>query len=280
MSILITSDSTCDLGAQLTEAYDIRICPLVVVKGEQQFHDGVDINPDDIYAHVAAGGALCSTAALNVADYVEFFKKFSAEHDAVIHLNISSDFSSCYQNACIAAGEYANVYVVDSRNLSTGHGHMVLKAAEMAKSGMEPQAIVDTLNALASKVRASFVLDQLEYMKKGGRCSTVMALGANLLKLKPSIEVRDGKMGVAKKYRGSLEKCLREYVDDQLADIEKIRPDRIFVTHSGVDQGIIDTVVAQVQEKNYFQEITVTRAGCTVSCHCGPGTLGVLFIEK
>lgn len=280
MSFVITSDSTCDLSPQQIETYGIRICPLVVVKADQQFHDGVDITPDDIYAHVAGGGALCSTAALNVTDYVEFFQPLSKENDAVIHLNISSDFSSCHQNARLAAQEYDNVYVVDSRNLSTGHGLLVLQAAEMAKKDIEPQAIVDTLNELAPKVRASFVLEQLEYMKKGGRCSTVAALGANLLKLKPSIEVRDGKMGVAKKYRGSLDKCLREYVSDQLSDLESIRPERIFVTHSGVDQGIIDMVVGLVQEKNYFKEICITRAGCTVSSHCGPGTLGVLFIEK
>lgn len=280
MSILITSDSTCDLTAQQIEKYGIQVLPLVVVKADKAHRDGVDIGPDDIYAHVSAGGALCSTAALNVSDYMEFFKENLASHDAIIHLNISSHFSSCHQNAKLAAMELENVYVVDSLNLSTGHGHLVLQAAEMAEGGMPAQEIVDVLNELAPKVRASFVLEQLEYMRKGGRCSAVTALGANLLKLKPSIEVHDGKMGVAKKYRGNLEKCLREYVADQLADLEAIRPERIFVTHSGVEQETIDMVVSLVKEKNYFKEICVSRAGCTVSCHCGPGTLGVLFIEK
>lgn len=280
MSILIASDSTCDLTAQQIEKHNIQILPLVVVKGSDSFRDGVDISPDDIYAHVSAGGDLCSTAALNVSDYTEFFKANVGKYDAIIHLNLSSHFSSCHQNAKLAAAEFENVYVVDSLNLSTGHGHLVLQAAEMAAGGMPADEIVNVLNQLAPKVRASFVLEQLEYMRKGGRCSTVAALGANLLKLKPSIEVHDGKMGVAKKYRGSLEKCLTDYVADQLADIETIRPERIFVTHSGVAQETIDMVVELVKEKNYFKEICVSRAGCTVSCHCGPGTLGILFIEK
>ena len=280
MSILITSDSTCDLTAQQLEAHNIKICPLVVVKNGQAFRDGTEITPDEIYAHVAEGGDLCSTAALNVSDYTDFFGKYVSEYDAIIHLNLSSHFSSCHQNAKLAAMDYENVYVVDSLNLSTGHGLLVLCAAEMAEAGKEAEEIVDTLNALTAKVRASFVLDQLEYMRKGGRCSTVAALGANLLKLKPSIEVRDGKMGVAKKYRGSLEKCLKEYVAEQLADLQSIEPHRIFITHSGVDQSILDMVKALVEETGYFEEICVSRAGCTVSCHCGPGTLGVLFIEK
>lgn len=280
MSILITSDSTCDLTAQQIEKHNIQILPLVVVKGNESYRDGVDISPDDIYAHVSAGGDLCSTAALNVSDYIELFKANISKYDAIIHLNLSSHFSSCHQNAKLAAAEFENVYVVDTQNLSTGHGHLVLQAAEMAAGGMPAGEIVNVLNQLAPKVRASFVLEQLEYMRKGGRCSTVAALGANLLKLKPSIEVHDGKMGVAKKYRGSLEKCLTDYVADQLADIETIRPERIFVTHSGVAQETIDMVVELVKEKNYFKEICISRAGCTVSCHCGPGTLGILFIEK
>lgn len=280
MKIKITSDSTCDLTLQQLQDYDITVCPLVVNKGGQAFHDGVDIHPDDVYAHVAAGGDLCSTSALNPADYMAFFSEQLQGYDALIHLNISTGFSSCHQNACLAAEEVENVWVVDSQNLSTGQGLLVLKAAELAREGKAPQQIVDILNATAGKVRASFVLEQLEYMKKGGRCSTVAALGANLLKLKPSIEVRDGKMGVAKKYRGSLEKCVRDYISDQLADVESTCPDRVFVTHSGVSQDIETLAVELVREKAWFKEICISRAGCTVSSHCGPGTLGVLFIAK
>jgi len=280
MKIKITSDSTCDLTLQQLQDYDITVCPLVVNKAGQAFHDGVDIVPDDIYAHVAGGGDLCSTSALNPADYMDFFAAQLQGYDAVIHLNISTGFSSCHQNACLAAQELENVYVVDSQNLSTGQGLLVLMAAELAREGKTPAEIVDILNETTGKVRASFVLEQLEYMKKGGRCSAVAALGANLLKLKPSIEVKDGKMGVAKKYRGSLEKCLRDYITDQLADVESLRPDRIFVTHSGVPEEIVKLAVELVKEKAYFKEICVSRAGCTVSSHCGPGTLGVLFIAK
>ena len=281
MKIKITSDSTCDLSQALVQANDIGVCPLVVNKGGEAFHDGVDISPDDIYDHVAKGGSLCSTSALNPQDYLEFFEKYLGEYDAVIHLNISSDFSSCYQNACLAAAELENVYVVDSRNLSTGHGLVVLEAVKLANAGLEPREIVEKLQEMTGRVRASFILDQLEYMKKGGRCSSVAVLGANLLSLKPCIEVKNGKMGVApQKFRGSLGKCLKNYVDQQLNNLEALEKDRIFVTHSGVEESIVNAVVEQVKEKGYFTEVTVTRAGCTVSCHCGPGTLGVLFVEK
>jgi len=281
MKIKITSDSTCDLSRQQIESHDIGILPLVVNKGGVSFRDGVDISPDDIYAHVAAGGDLCSTAALNISEYADYFSQQLKEYDAVIHLNISAEFSSCHQNARLAAADLENVYVVDSRNLSTGHGLLVLRAAEMAEAGKEPSEIVETIQGLTGKVHASFVLEQLEYMKKGGRCSTIAVLGANLLKLKPCIEVKDGKMGVGTKYRGSMEKCLKDYVEAQLGNCENLEKDRIFVTHSGgMDESLIQMVVELVKEKGYFTEVCVTRAGCTVSSHCGPCTLGVLFIEK
>lgn len=280
MKIKITSDSTCDLSQVQLQENDISILGLVVNKGGKAFVDGVDIQPDDIYAHVAAGGDLCSTAALNPADYMDFFGQFVEEYDAIIHVNISTGFSSCHQNACLAAAEMENVYVVDSQNLSTGHGLVVLEAVKLAREGKTPEEIVAILNEMQAKVRASFVLEQLEYMKKGGRCSAVAVLGANLLKLKPCIEVKDGKMGVATKYRGSMEKCLKDYITDRLQNIENIRDELIFVTHSGMDQALIDFAVAEVEAKGYFKNIVVTRAGCTVSCHCGPGTLGILFVEK
>ena len=280
MKIKITSDSTCDLSPVQLQENDISILGLVVNKGGKAFTDGVDIQPDDIYAHVAAGGDLCSTAALNPSDYMEFFSHFAEDYDAIIHVNISTGFSSCHQNACLAAAEMENVYVIDSLNLSTGHGLVVLEAVKLAREGKTPEEIVACLNAMRDTVRASFVLEQLEYMKKGGRCSAVTVLGANLLKLKPCIEVKDGKMGVATKYRGSMEKCLKDYITDRLQNMENIRDDLIFITHSGMDQALIDLAVAEVEAKGYFKNIVVTRAGCTVSCHCGPGTLGILFVEK
>ncbi|MBQ7523886.1 MAG: DegV family protein [Oscillospiraceae bacterium] len=280
MKILISADSTCDLGPVLTRRYDVRIMPLYVNKGGKMFRDGVDIQPNDLYAHVANGGDLCSTAAANVADYLDFFTELRKEADAVIHLCISAHFSSTYQNACIAAQEVDGVYVVDSRNLSTGHGHLVLMAADAVKAGGEPEAIAAQLRKDTDKVRASFVLEQLAYMRKGGRCSTVAALGANLLNLKPSIRVTDGAMAVAKKYRGNMEKCIRQYVNDELADLEAIRPDRVFITHSGVTDMILQAAQQEVEKRHYFKEILITHAGCTVCSHCGPGTLGVLYVMK
>lgn len=280
MKIKITSDSTCDLSPQQVAAHDILIIPLAVAMGDRNYRDGVDITPADIYAHVAAGGDLPATAANNITQYGDVFTSLLQEYDAVIHLNISAEFSSCHQNALLAAQELDNVYMIDSRNLSTGHGLLVLKAAELAEAGMEPAQIAEVLRETTARVDASFILDQLAYLKKGGRCSAVAALGANLLKLKPCIEVKDGKMAVGKKYRGNYEKCVREYVTDRLSGREDLELDRIFVTHSGVDQAYIDAAVDTVKELQPFREICITTAGCTVSSHCGPGTLGILYIHK
>lgn len=280
MKIKVSSDSTCDLTKEFIEQNDIGILPLVVVKDGESFRDGVDITPDVIFAHVNAGGALCSTSAANVNDYMEVFEEYKKEYDAVIHINIGSGFSSSHQNACLAAEEFENVYVVDSMNLSTGHGHIVAEAVKMVKEGMDAKAIYDALNELAPRVEASFVLDRLDYMVKGGRCSAVTALGASLLQLKPCIEVVDGKMGVCKKYRGSYEKALSNYVKDRLANRDDIVTERIYVTHTETPQEIVDKVKELVNEYKQFDSVEETVAGCTVSCHCGPNTLGVLFIRK
>ena len=280
MQYQITSDSTCDLSPEQLEQYNIRLLPLYVDMDGRTLHDGVDVKPDDIYAHVAAGGGLPKTAAVNMADYVRAFTELSAKNDFVIHVCISLDFSCCYQNAKLAAADFDNVYVVDSRNLSTGHGLVVLEAERMAREGMEPQAIVAALEELTARVEASFILDRLDYMKMGGRCSAVTLLGANLLRLRPCIEVRDGKMGVGKKYRGSFEKCLVQYITDKLGGRTDLELRRVFITHSGLPEQTVQKAVETVQSLQKFEEIDVTRAGCTVSSHCGPGTIGVLFIRK
>ena len=280
MQYQITSDSTCDLSPEQLEQYNIRLLPLYVDMDGRTLHDGVDVKPDDIYAHVAAGGGLPKTAAVNMADYVRTFTELSAKNDFVIHVCISLDFSCCYQNAKLAAADFDNVYVVDSRNLSTGHGLVVLEVERMAREGMEPQAIVAALEELTARVEASFILDRLDYMKMGGRCSAVTLLGANLLRLRPCIEVRDGKMGVGKKYRGSFEKCLVQYITDKLSGRTDLELRRVFITHSGLPEQTVQKAVETVQSLQKFEEIDVTRAGCTVSSHCGPGTIGVLFIRK
>ena len=280
MRYQITSDSTCDLSPEQLEKYNIRLFSLYVDMDGRTLRDGVDVKPDDIYAHVVAGGGLPKTAAVNMADYVRAFTELSSKNDFVIHVCISMDFSCCYQNAKLAAADFDNVYVVDSRNLSTGHGLVVLEAERMAREGMEPEAIVAALEALTGRVEASFILDRLDYMKKGGRCSAVTLLGANLLRLRPCIEVRDGKMGVGKKYRGSFEKCLVQYITDKLCGRTDLELRRVFITHSGLPEQTVQKAVETVQSLQKFEEIDVTRAGCTVSSHCGPGTIGVLFIRK
>ena len=280
MSIKITSDSTSDLSPALLEQYDITVLPLYVTMGEQTCRDGVDARPEDLFAYVERTGSLPTTAAVNVADYHDCFAQFSPRHEAVIHITISSDFSSCYQNACVAAEGFSNVYVVDSRNLSTGHGLVVLEAALAAQRGEQPEAIVAHLNEVAGQVEASFVVDKLDYLVKGGRCSSAAALGANLLKLKPCIEVVDGRMKVGKKYRGNYDKVLLQYVRERLDGRDDLAPDRIFVTHTPCRPETVEAVKAEIQTYAPFSEIIETTAGCTISSHCGPNTLGILFLRS
>jgi len=280
MNIKIISDSTCDLSKELVEKYNIAIMPLTVIKDGKGYTDNVNITPADIFAHVAAGGDLCSTTALNIDEYGTCFAKYAAEYDGVIHINISSEFSSCYQNARLAAEEFDNVRVVDSRHLSTGQGLVVLKACELAQTCENLDDIYNQLVAYTEKVEASFLLDQLKYMVKGGRCSAVAALGANLLNLKPCIEVKNGKMSVVKKYRGTYAKCLAGYVKDRLANREDLDKGTLFVTRTPVSDDCLEAVKETVEQYNDFENTYWTEAGCTVSCHCGPGTLGVLFVRK
>ena len=280
MNIKITSDSTCDLSIDILNAYGITMIPLTVIKNDQEFKDNVTITPSEIFAHVAAGGALCTTTAVSIGEYVDFFEPFAREYDAVVHINLGSGFSSSHQNACLAAEEFDNVIVIDSQNLSTGQGLVVLKACELAKSCTDTAALKAELDAFTPRVEASFLVDKLDYLVKGGRCSSAAALGANLLNLKPCIEVRDGKMTVVKKYRGNYAKCLASYVKDRLADREDLERTTLFVTQTKVSDECYCAVMDAVAEYGHFETVYETVAGCTISCHCGPGTLGVLFVRK
>ena len=280
MRIKILSDSTCDLPKELLVQHDITLVPLTVIKNNEDFKDGVNIVPADIFAHVAAGGALCSTSAGSVGEYADIFEKYAAEYDAVIHISLGSGFSSSYQNACLAASEYDNVYCVDSMNLTTGQGFIVLKARELANSGLEAKEIVAQLENFVPKVEASFLVDKLDYLAKGGRCSSAAALGANLLNLKPCIEVKDNKMTVVKKYRGNYAKSLASYVKERLADREDIDRSMLFVTQTVVSEECAQSVAEAVQAHGHFAQVYNAQAGCTISCHCGPGTLGVIFVKK
>ena len=278
MSIKITATSTCDLPPELVERYDITIVPLYVSFGGGTYRDGVEAGPEDIFRHVEGGGALPSTAAVNIADYQELFAELSPKYDAVLHITIGSEFSCCYQNALVAAVDYDNVYVVDSQNLTAGQGLLVLEAAEAAQRGEDIHSILAMLEGLIGKVDTTFVVDKLDYLAKGGRCSSVVALGANLLKLKPCINLVDGKMSVGKKYRGAFDKVLPDYVRDQLTG-KAVRTDRIIIVHTRCDPAIPEAV-EQVVRGFGFEEVIHTVAGSTISCHCGPNTLGILFLRK
>lgn len=279
-NIVITGDSTCDLSPELRQRYNIDILPLGVTLGGKVYKDGVDITPDDIYAHHDKTGELPKTTAANVDEFYNFFKKFADEGKTVIHFDISSGMSSTFNNARIAAEEFENIYVIDSANLSTGIGLLVVAAAEMVNEGLEAEEIVAKINDMVPKVDASFVIDNLEYLYKGGRCSALAAFGANMLKLKPCIEVKNGAMGVSEKYRGRYADVLKTYVSERLGDGSDIDNSRVFVTHAGCDEEVVKQVVEQVKEAGIFKEVFLTRAGCTVSSHCGANTLGVLFVRK
>ncbi|MFG6350068.1 MAG: DegV family protein [Oscillospiraceae bacterium] len=278
MSIKITATSTCDLPPELLERYQITMVPLYVSFGGGTYQDGVDANPEDIFRHVEDGGQLPSTSAVNIADYQALFADLSPQYDDVLHITIGSEFSCCYQNALVAAADYPNVHVVDSRNLTVGQGLLALAAAEAAERGDSIEDILNMLDGMAGRVDTTFVVDKLDYLAKGGRCSSVVALGANLLKLKPCIVLADGKMSVGKKYRGAFDKVLADYVLDQLngkdADL-----DRIFVVHTRCDPAIPENVCAMVRQFGFHQVHTAV-AGCTISCHCGPNTLGIIFLRK
>ena len=218
MRIKITADSTCDLSEELLAQWDIALMPMHILMGEDSYLDGVTIHPADVFAYVNAGGKMPKSAAANLVEYTEFFEPFAKECDAVIHISVSSKLSSCFQNAKLAAGEFENVYVVDSQNICTGQGYLVLKAAKWAADGLPPRNITMRLQSLAKRVELSFVLDRLDFMAKSGRCSGVLAFGANLLGIKPALEVIDGELKVVKKYRGSLPICVGKYITDRLVD--------------------------------------------------------------
>lgn len=278
MSIKITATSTCDLPPELLERYQITMVPLYVSFGGNTYKDGLDASPEDIFRHVEGGGQLPTTAAVNIADYQKLFAELSPKYDSVLHITIGSEFSCCYQNALVAAKEFPNVYVVDSKNLTVGQGFLAVEAAEAAQRGDSVEDILTMLERMAGQVDTTFVVDKLDYLAKGGRCSSVVALGANLLKLKPCIVLADGKMTVGKKYRGAFEKVLSDYVLDQLAG-KNVNQDRIFVVHTRCSPEVPEAVCDMVRQFG-FREVVTAVAGCTISCHCGPNTLGVIFLRK
>ena len=282
MKIRISADSTCDLTSELIEQYDVKIAPLYILMDDRALRDGIECTREDIFAYTGRTGKLCGTAAVSIADYLDFFGEELRTHDQIVHFTISSDMSACFQNACDAAEEFpGRVFVVDSRNLSTGIGLLVLEAAELAQKGqLTAQEIQRRMEQRRELLDVSFVVEQLGYLRKGGRCSSVAALGANMLSLRPCIQVKDGKMGVGKKYRGAYQKCLLQYVKERLEGRDDIDLHRIFITESGgFTPEEIAEVEAAVRSYQPFEEVLHTRAGCTVSSHCGPRTLGILYFH-
>ena len=278
--VMITADSTCDLSEELLSRYNVKILPLTILLGEESFLDGAHYTPADMYSRYRQDGTLPKTAAPSLQQINEFFAPILAQGYEIVHLDISSELSSTCNNARIVSSELEGVYVVDSRMLSTGVGLLVIEGAECRDKGMSAAEIAEHLTALTEKVDTSFVLDTLEFMWKGGRCSGVAALGANLLKLKPALEMKDGKLGVYKKYRGSINSVYKQYITERLSG-KQVRPGHVFITESGeIDQPVIDELEALVRQLIPVKESHHTIAGCPVSSHCGPKTLGVLFINE
>lgn len=281
--IMLSADSTCDLSAPLRERYHVATYPLHIVLGGKSYEDSVNIQPDEIYDIFYKTGELPKTSAINTGEYIDAFRPFVEQGYEIVHVNIGSALSGSHQNCLAAAKELSHVYPIDSCNLSSGTGLLVIEAAERIAQGMDAQQVARQVQSLAVKSHASFIIDRLDFMRAGGRCSTVTMLGANLLNLKPCIEVDNehgGSMGVGKKYRGKLEKVLQNYVEDKLSQYGRIKPDRIFITHSGISKEREQMVYDILKAKNYFKEIHITRASCTISSHCGPNTLGILFMTE
>lgn len=279
--VKIISDCTCDLSEELLIQYDIAVLPHPIVRDGELLQDNVSITPDDIYAHYERTGRLCTTSAPNAYDYEQFWRPWLDEGYEIVHFTISSEMSTAYNQAVLAAEETGHVYPVDSRSLSTGIGLLVLEACDLRDQGFAAEEIAARVREDSAKCQASFLVDVIEYLWKGGRCSSVAAIGANLLKLKPRIDVQNGKMLSTKKYRGKTTKCFAAYADDLLKGKDNIRQNRIFITHSGIDEDIIQLVQDKIRQwQPGVEHIYVTRAGGTISCHCGPGTLGILYMYE
>ena len=277
--VIIACDSTMDLGPDITSQYRIRTMPVKIFLGNEEYYDSVDISPEYIYRHYETHNELPKTSGATAEEFKSFFSKNISGRNALVFFTISSEISSNYNSACLAAKNFDNVYVVNTENLSTGGGLLVLKACEMAEEGIAADIIAQKCSALTDKIDASFVIDNLEFLRKGGRCSYLPVFGVNPLKTKLAISINNGKMSVAKKYKGTFSNALKNYIDDKFYDKSIADTTRIFITHGGCNDKIIEDCVKQVEELEIFKEIIVTRAGCAVSSHCGRNTLGVMFLR-
>lgn len=280
-TIKIVADSTCDLSLELLEKYDISVIPLCIVMGDQSYYDGLDTTPQDIYRWADANNTTPKTAAVTFEKATEILKPFMEERRDIIFFGISTQMSTTCNVVRLVGEEmnYERLFIIDSQNLSTGIGLQVLYAARLAEEGKSAEEITSLVNARRGKASASFVVDTLTYLARGGRCNAVTALLANTLKLKPEIVVTDGAMHVAKKYRGSLQSVILKYAKDMEPQLLHADKTCVFITHSGVSDEIAESVRSYLESLNHFDAIYITNAGGVISSHCGPGTLGVLFYE-
>ena len=283
MSVKIIADSTCDLSKNLLEKYDISVVPLHIVLGDKEYKDGLEISPDEIYEWSNANKEAPKTSAAAISDTIDIYSKYLKSYDEIICFSISGQMSTTVNVMRMAAEELDSedkIHIIDSENLSTGGGLLVIEAAIMAKEGKSGIEIIESINELKPFVRASFIVDTLTFLHRGGRCSGVAALAGGALKLHPKIVVENGGMKPDKKYRGKMNSAILSYVKDLEPQIKNAKNDRVFITHSGCEEEIIQSVRQYLSELGHFEEILITRAGGVISSHCGPGTLGVLFIEN
>lgn len=281
MGIKITTDSTCDLPKEILEKYNISVLPLCVTLGSDEYLDGNTINPSDIFDYVKKNKVLPKTAGRSVQDFKDFFETYLNNGDEVIHIGIGSGLSVCYSN-CLKAKEALNtdkLYIVDSRSLSTGTALLLLHASDLIKKGKTAKQIAEIETDRAYSVQASFVVETLDYLHKGGRCSTLQLFGANLLNLKPKLQVVDNKLISTGKYRGKIVPVLKKYIDDILKEFNNPDTTRCFITHATAENEVVKDVVEYVKEKGIFKEVIETIAGSTITSHCGKGTLGLLYIN-
>lgn len=279
--IRIVSDSTCDLSKEITDKYGIVIVPLYVRLGNEEKKDGIDITPEEIYKWSDKTGETPKTAAPSVSDYMSVFGE--NKDDEYIVFTISSSMSASNNNCRLAAEELEiedRVKIIDSANLSTGIGLLVMEAVDLVNEGKNLSDIAEYIEEIKGRVRASFIIETLTFLHRGGRCSGIAALLGNTLKLHPKIVVEGGAMKPTKKYRGSADKCIMNYVKDMGNELMKAKKDRVFITHSGCDREKVEEVRSFLEKLGIFLDIVETRAGSVVSSHCGPGTMGVLFISE
>jgi len=280
MKIKLTADSTIDLSQELVKKFDVEIIPLTVILGDKEHKDGIDICPDDIYRFVEKTGILPKTAATNPELFYEVFKRYTDEGYTVIHFSISNEMSMSFNNAMQVAKDFKNVYVVNGLNLSAGTALLLAYAHRLKEKEFDAQTIYDKVTSIIPNIQTSFVLDNLKFLHKGGRCSTLTLLGANLLKIKPCIAVKNGKMGVERKYRGNFEKVVEEYFNDTLKLYQDYDTRLAFITHTEISPKILERVKEILKEKSKFKKIIDIVVGSTVTSHCGKNTIGLIFVDK